>query len=355
MRVGACTAVVVAFAAYPPIHLMNSAGFEPVVLAMPLLAALVYWALSGNVVRFVVAAIAVLAISTQLALALVGFGVLLSVTVRRRAGIGLIVLGAAGAIGEQTVPWLGAGDHAFVDGVSFEPGVRSAIGVLGHGLVHPLDTMGRLGDHRVLSICAALLLPVALLPLLSLRHLAPVAPLLLAYLLGDVPQQHLLGVLAVAPTVFAFTAATFALGRLGRAGSDRVAVPPRLSAALAGTAVLFFLLQAPSSPYAAPWTWGRLDRFDDVRQRWVDELLERVDADAEDGRPPIVVAATADFSPLLAGRMPLCPLPRERHPCHLEPDLYLVDVLLDGRIAQDPALVEARPPEDGRLYQLQDA
>lgn len=352
LRVGAATAVVVAFACYPPIHLMNTAGFDPLVLALPGLAALIYWAVSGNVVRFAVAALYVVAVSAQFGLVLVGFGIMLALTVRRRAGLTLVVLGGLAAVGEQVVPWLGAGDHAFVDGVSFEPGVRSAIGALGHGVAHPLASLAHLGEYRVLSLCAALVLPVALLPLMSFRYVAPVLPLQLAYLLGSVPERQLLGTLAVAPTAFLFAAATFALARLGRPGSDRVAVPPRLSGALVGVAALFFLLQSAASPYAAPWRWGKLDNLDGIRRQWSETLLDRAAEDAAAGRPPVVVAATEDMAPLLSGRVPLCALPRERFDCPLEPTLYLVDVRLDARIAQDPAFELVQPVVGERLVQL---
>lgn len=352
LRVGAATAVVVAFACFPPIHLMNTAGFDPLVLAMPVLAALVYWALSGNVVRFCLAALVVVGLSAQLGLALAGFGILLTTSVRRRAGLALAGVGLAAAVGEQVVPWLGAGDHAFVDGVSFAPGVRSALGALGHAVAHPVASLTHLGEYRVLSVCAALVLPIALLPLLSARHLLPALPLQLAYLLGDLPERQLLGVLAVAPTVFAFTAATFALARLGRPGSERVAVPPRLSGALVGAAALFFLLSSVASPYAAPWEWRRLDALDGVRERWASELVAEAHAATDAGRPPLLVAATDDLTPLLAGRVPVCALPRERHPCPWEPSLYLVDTSLDARIALDPSLELVEPPVGDRLIQL---
>lgn len=352
LRVGAATAVVIAFACYPPIHLMNTAGFDPMVLALPGLAGLIYWALSGNVVRFVGAAVYVITVSAQFGVVLAGFGVLLALTVRRRAGLTLLAIGLVTAVGEQVVPWLGAGDRAFVDGVSFEPGVRSALGALGHGVAHPLASMAHLGEYRVLSLCAALVLPVALLPLMSFRYVAPVLPLQIAYLLGSVPEGQLLGALAVAPTAFLFAATTFALARLGRAGSDRVAVPPRLSGALLGVAALFFLLQAAASPYAAPWQWGKLDSLDGIRRDWTEAVLDRAAADAEAGRAPVVVAATQDMAPLLAGRVPLCALPRERFDCPLEPTLYLVDVGLDARIGQDPDLEPVQPMVGERLLQL---
>ena len=345
LRVGATSALVGAYALYPPLHLMNTAGFDPRVLAVPVLMSMVYRALHGSRVHFALSAAVVLTISAHFALVLVGFGVMLAVTVRRKAGIALAGAGLLAAIGEQTVAALGAGDRAFVDGESFAPGVRSALGVLGHAIAHPVASLGHLGEHRVLAIMAALLLPAALLPLLSMRHLAPVLPLQLVYLLGSVPASLLLGPLAAAATVFVFTASTFALSRLGRHGGERVAVPPRLSGALIGAAVLFFLLDASTSPYQQPWLWGGRDRYDEVRLRWVEQII--ADGDAES-----TVAATADMTPMLADHVPLCGLPLDAASCPATPDVFLVDVELDPAALTIDGLRIVESDADGRFVML---
>ncbi len=346
LRVGATTAVIVAYALFPPVHLMNTDGFNPLVLALPLLLGVIHRALSGSIIRLGLGALLVLVCSTQLALVLVGLGAMLSLTVRRRSGIGLGLLGVIGMVGEHSVAWLGAGDRAFVDGVSFPAGTRSAAGILIDAIVHPLASLGHLGQQRVLVTVVALLLPVAFLPLFSLRHLAPVIPLQLVYLLGSLPHDQLLGAQAAATTAFVFAAAALALGRLGRSGSDRVSVPPRLSGTLVGVAALFFVLDAASSPYQHPWNWGGRDAVDAVRLQWTEEVL----AGAEN---PMTVAATSDMSPILAGGgVVTCALPASRHPCPVPPVLYLVDLRLDPFTASRPDLVVVQSQADGRLAML---
>jgi hypothetical protein len=352
LRVSASLALVVAYGLYPPLHLMNTSGFHPQVLAVPLLMLLVYRSLAGSVVQPALAALGALALSTQLASVLVGFGVLLAFTVRRRGGIALIILGSLAMVGEQTVSWLGAGDHAFVDGVSFWPGTRSVLGVWGHALAHPIETTSHLGQQEVLVAVAALLLPAALLPLMSLRHLAPAVPLQATYLLGDVPAGELLGPLAAPSMVFVFTATTFALARLGRQGSDRVTVSPRLGGALAGVAVLFFALDAPSSIYNSPWDWGRQDRADEARGNVIAEALALQPDDDDPAAASFIIAATPDLTPRLADDVAVCTLPLERFDCPGDPSVYVVDRQLDDTTPLAAELILVGSDGDGRFSVL---
>ncbi|MFN0028907.1 MAG: DUF2079 domain-containing protein [Acidimicrobiales bacterium] len=346
LRVGATSALIVAYALYPPLHAMNSGGFHPLVLAVPLLLVLVQRALSGSILRLGLVSILVLTLSAELALVLVGVGVMLALTVRRRAGIGLALMGALGCLAAQTVSWYGAGDDVFIDGVAHPSGARTALAVLVDAVVNPTAALEQLGDRRVLVVVASLLLPVALLSVYSLRYLLAVVPLQLAYLLSDLPGGELLGVRAAVPMVFVFAAATFALARLGRSGGDRISVPPRLSGALVGVAVLFFVLDAAPSPYERPWDWGSRDAADGIRLQWTDEVIEGPD-------PAPIVAATADMAPLLtAAGITTCALPAERYDCPAPPTLYLVDRRLDPRTPNRADLLEVRTEAGGRLSLL---
>lgn len=346
LRVGATSALVMAYALYPPLHAMNTGGFHPLVLAVPLLLVLVYRALSGSILRFGLLSLLVLALSAELAVVLLAMGVMLALTVRRRAGIGLAVLGAVGCLGAQTVSWYGAGDQTFIDGLSYPSGARTAIGVLVEALIHPGTALGQLGDRRVLVVVASLLLPVALLPVFSLRYVIPALPLQLAYLVSELPDGELLGVRAAVPMVFVFVAATFALARLGRSGGDRISVPPRLSGALVGVAVLFFALDAAPSPYERPWDWGSRDATDGVRLQWTDEVIEG-------SGPRPVVAATADMAPLLtAAGITTCALPASRYDCPSAPTVFLVDRRLDPITPGRADLQELRSEAGGRLALL---
>lgn len=346
LRVGATSALVAAYALYPPLHSMNGGGFHPLVLAVPLLLVLVHRALSGSIMRFGLVSVLVLACSAELAVVLLALGVMLALTVRRRAGIGLAVLGALGCLAAQTLSWYGAGDATFVDGEAYPSGVRTAIGVLVEAVIHPGTAFEQLGDRRALVIVASLLLPVALLPVFSLRFVMPALPLQLAYLLGDLPDEELLGVRAAVPMVFAFVATAFALARLGRSGGDRISVPPRLSGALVGVALLFFVLDASPSPYERPWDWGSRDAADGVRLVWTEDVIEGTGS-----RP--VVAATADMAPLLsAAGITTCALPASRYDCPSAPTLYLVDRRLDPFTADRSDLQALRTEAGGRLAML---
>jgi len=238
----------------------------------------------------------------------------------------------------------GAGDGAFVNGEAFPAGTTSALEVLARSAVHPAATLATLGERRTLVVIAALLLPVALLPLAALRHLAPAVPLQLAYLLGDLPSDQLRGPLAAVTIPFVFAATTFALARFGRPGTDRVLVAPRLSGTLVGVAALFFVLDAATSPYERPWTWGGRDRFDGVRVAWAREASAEPD--------DVIVAVTADVAPLVAQRRTVCLLPLDRYRCPGEPDLYLVDRTLDPGTATARDLQVDAVDGDGRLVRL---
>jgi uncharacterized membrane protein len=344
LRVGATAALAAAYGLYPPLHALGLDGFDPLALAVPLLLALVVAAHRGHVVRLAVVAAALLLCSSRLALVLVVAGVVLAVTVRPRAGWGLATVAALTAVAAQFAGPFGAGDGVFVDGEAFPPGTASALEVLARAVGHPAATLATLGERRVLTVAAALLLPVALLPLAALRHLAPAVPLQLAYLLGDLPSEQLRGPLAAVTIPFVFVAATFALARFGRAGTDRVLVAPRLSATLVGVAALFFVLEAATSPYERPWTWGGRDRFDGVRAAWAQEALAEPD--------DVIVAVTADVAPLLAQRRAVCLLPLDRYRCPGEPGLYLVDRTLDPTTGTAGDLQVETVDGDGRLVRL---
>jgi hypothetical protein len=344
LRVGAAVAVVVAYALFPPLHRINIDGFEPLVLALPLLMSAVHSALAGHRVRLAVAAAAALVCSMQVAIVLIGFGLVLTLTVRRRAGAALLTTGLVAAVAGQTVPWLGAGDEAFLDGGAYPPGTASALEVLVRAVGHPVWAWDHLSEKQALVVIASLLLPVALLPTRSLRHLAPALPLQTAYLLGDLDPDQLLGPLAVPAMPFIFAAATFGLARLGRPGNDRVIVPSRLSGTLVGVAGLFFVLDAAASPYNRPWDWGGRDRFDQVRERFVDIALEQPDT--------VMVAATSDMTPLLAPHRDVCALPEDRFRCPTSPQLYLVDRELDPAATATPGLEIVEIDADGRFVLL---
>jgi uncharacterized membrane protein len=337
LRVGAAAALVLAYCAYPPLHLLNLAGFHPEALAVPALVAMCYRGLSGSIVRFAAAALVALTCRADFALIVAGFGVLLVFSGRRRAGTAATLGGLVWALAATFVPWLGAGDEWLAEPGAFDRYGQSVGSVLGWFVTHPLDTIAATFARADVAVLAALVLPLALFPFLSFRYVAPLIPLQLLYLVGDFPHEALLAELAVPAMALALVGTAFGLGKSGRVTSDRVAVHPRVSGALVAAALVFFLLDSPSSPYAHPWGWGARDGLDLVRLR----MAERLD-------PDDVVAATADFLPLVATRRSVCGLPRPE-PCPDAPQVYLLDL----ELVPLPDALASRPPLDrsghGRL------
>ena len=79
-----------------------------------------------------------------------------------------------------------------------------------------------------------LLLPVALLPLLALRQLAPALPWLLLVFLAVTPEETRRAALVAPVLPFLFVATAQGLHKLGRPTHDRMSVNPRTSGHAAG-------------------------------------------------------------------------------------------------------------------------
>lgn len=263
LRVGAALALAVAYAANPVLHNLNLDGFHPVALALPGLGMLAHRSLAGSRVRSVLAVLWVLGWAPDLALVLVGTGVLLLFSERRRLGAAVIAFSFVALVGVLTVPWLGSGD-----GLSPSPGAFAAWGdgageVAVNVLSNPVDALSALVERNNFEWAVYLLLPLALLPLLSLRHLAPALPWFVVAALGAYPDSDTTWSAISAPMLpFAVLGTAAALRKLGRKQTDRVAVHARLSAGLVVAALAAFTLWSASSLYEHPWGWGGRDRAD---------------------------------------------------------------------------------------------
>lgn len=262
--------------------------------------------------------------SADMAVVVATFGLVLALTNRRRAGLAMLVGGLVWTAAAARVDWLGSGDGVFVASGSADRGA-SAGGTLWWILLHPLEAVTQGLGHGDLVVLAGLVLPLALLPLLSLRYAVVGMPLQLLYQMHDAPESLRRGALAAPATAFVMVAAAFGLARLGRRTIERIAVPSRVSGSLVLTAVLFFAVDSPSSPYLRPWAWGSKDAADARREELV-QLLEALD-------PSAPVAATADLLPLVAERPRVCALPRATA-CPDRPVAYLVDTELDPDTAR---------------------
>jgi len=126
------------------------------------------------------------------------------------------------------------------------------------------------------------------------RFVMPAVPLYVLYLGADVEEGRLREAAQTVPiTVFIFVATVFALERAGTTIVKRVRVERRIILALLLTALIFFVRDAPTSPYFEPWQWAERDEFDQDRIAAIEEL-PGID---------VPVRASPSLLPLLAERV----------------------------------------------------
>jgi hypothetical protein len=156
----------------------------------------------------------------------------------------------------------------------------------------PIGVLGDLVARENFAVVVALLAPVAFLPLLAPRYLLPIVPVLAVVFVADVAVTGPEGAANLVPAiVFIVVALPFALARLGRRNIERITVHRRILGALVLAALIFFVQDAPSSPYERPWAWGGRSLTDQAR-------LEAISMVGGDDRVRTVAPTLAD----LAGR-----------------------------------------------------
>lgn len=262
LRVGAATALVVAYGLHPVLQNLNLADFHPEALAVPALLAMCQRGVTGSTVRFAVAAALAVACRSDLALLVAGFGGLLATTGRRRAGLATVAVALAWWVLSLRVRSLGAGDgNAVYPGAYAELG-EGFWGVLGALVTDPFGAVALLVRRDNFDLALELLLPVAFLPLLSGRWLLAAAPWALLVAFADVPTDVRATVLAAPLLPFVVVGAAAGLGRLGRPSLERVLVSPRVVGALLLATSTFTIAWSASSPYEKPWAWGGRDAAD---------------------------------------------------------------------------------------------
>jgi uncharacterized membrane protein len=294
LRVGAVGALVWAYAFYPAIHNLNLGDFHPETIAVPALLFAALYGLAGRWWLYALAgSIAVLS-RADLALCIAGFGLLLVVEGKRRAGLVSLVVGLAYVVVAVTViqPHFGDGGYAHID--SFTAYGDTPLSVGWGMLTSPLQVLEDLTVEQNFTLIVFLLAPVFFLPVLAPRYLLPVVPLELIYLVADVEMEATFREQTVAITAFVFVATAFALAKIGRQGVERVIVDRRVLGALVLVSTVFFVRDAASSPYRHPWQWGGRDATDQAR-------LDAVDLVGDDQS----VRASPALVPLLAERADL--------------------------------------------------
>jgi uncharacterized membrane protein len=304
LKVGASLVLLLAYALYPAIHDVNTAGFNPAVIALPALLGMALFGLTGRWWWFGVCAVIAVATRADLALVTAAFGGLLALEGRRRAGAITAGLSIAYLLLALLLiqPYYNDGD--FVHAVAFESYGSSALGALWGLLTHPFQALGDLFDQQNFEILVMLFAPVFFLPFVAPRYLLPVLPLECLYLIANVAEErtarpeH-----TIAITAFIFVATAIGMSKIGRRSVERVNVDRRVLMALALASAVFFVHDAPASPYQSPWSWGSRDVADRAR-------LDAADL-VPDGES---VRASPALLPLLAERTELYELDTTDNP-----------------------------------------
>ncbi len=275
LRVGAATALVLAYALHPAIHRLGLNDFHPETLAVPFVLSLVYFGARKQWIPYWACVVVVLACRADLGLAVAMWGFVLLGDGERRAGLWTLGVGSVWALGLLLVvqPLV---TEAAVFGGQYGAYGDSLGEVLINAATNPLQLLTDLTSVDNVELIVGLLAPVIFLPLLSLRHLLPALPLGAIYLVTDANDAGSFAERSALLIAFVFVAAVWALGRLGDMGVDRVFVDVRLLATVVAAALLLYISSSPMSPYEEPWAWGEPDETDLAIEQAVAALPEDV-------------------------------------------------------------------------------
>ena len=266
LRTGGAAVLTFAYSLHPSVHNLNLAGFHPEVVAIPaLLAAYLAgyyekWWLSSGLIFLVLASRA------DLGLAVVAIGVIFLLENKKVAGRIISFCGLAWFLimAFWLQPAIGSGGYPHIAAFRHFGGnsLDAVFGMLSDPLGLLKDLLVRSNFEQVILIIA----PVLFLPLIYLRYVLPGVPLLIFYLIADVP----VGVLGnpqqdIAVLSFVFIAATYALMKMGSSGVSRIIVGRKILTVLLLTAAVFFIRDSASSPFEKPWEWGKRDDTDIAR------------------------------------------------------------------------------------------
>ncbi len=261
LRVGAATALILAFALHPAIHRLGVNDFHPEALAVPFILGLVYFGARKRWIPYWVCVVVVLACRADLGLAVAMWGFVLLGDGERRGGLWTLGIGSMWALGLLLVvqPLV---TEAAVFGGQYGAYGDSLGEVFINAATNPIQLLQDLTSSDNVELIVGLLAPVIFLPLLSLRHLLPALPLGAIYLITDANDSEAFAERSALLIAFVFVAAVWALSRLGDMGVDRVFVDVRLLATVVAAALLLYISASPISPYEQPWAWGDPDPTD---------------------------------------------------------------------------------------------
>ena len=290
LRVGAALALAFAYACHPALADFALGDLNPQSMALSPLLAAAYFGERRAWSRFALACAAAVLWSAELGLVVAAMGLVLVAEGERRNGARTAVAGLAWTLLALFAIQSPVGRTGLVAPGAFADYGDGGFEVLVEMLRNPFRPVVDMLGRREVAAVAWVLAPLAFLPVLSLRKLAPALPLTALVLVADVPVRGAAGGGRLVPLVaFGFVAATFALARFGRPSVERIIVDRRLLALVALAAVGGLLTASPLSPYERPWSVDG-DREDAQR-----EVLAAV--------PPVVpVRLPADLATEVAAR-----------------------------------------------------
>ena len=322
LKVAPAAAVAFAYAGYAALHNANLSGFHPESLALPALLGAVHYGLGARWVPFGALVTVALACRSDLGWVVAMLGVVLALELRPRpaggeehggadspwrlpAQLGRSLLDISGrnsrtaliwAFGallwsllatETIQPLLAGGEFPHLERYA-EYGDSSTADVIWGILSRPHVFLGNLVSEENFLLAVTLLAPVLFLPLVELRYLMPAVPFFVVQMASEAPESLLAETVPV--TAFVLVATIFALRRAGAVLVRRVRVNRRLVITLLLASAIFFVRDADSSPFHAPWGWTR-DAADADRLAAVEQIPEAA-----------AVSASPQLLPLLAER-----------------------------------------------------
>jgi uncharacterized membrane protein len=300
LGIGAATVLLVAYGLYPALHNINLFDFHPEVVAVPALLGAALFGITGRWLPYGACVAVVLLSKEDLAVVVVGLGVLLLLEHRPRAGAITIGLAAGWLLLNLAVvmPHFAGGELAQAERLSQ---YGDSVGeVTTFVLGHPLRVAADYASGQNLAVLVGLFAPLCFLPLLSPKWLLPGLPLQLYFLQANVPAAHTIEAqYTVGVLGFVFLATAMSLSRTLRGTNSRTVLGIVLIAS-----VFFNMQLSNGSPNRRPWGWRARDAVDQARLA-ADRFVP----------PRAAVSSSVRMWPLLADRPELYnfPMPFERY------------------------------------------
>ena len=265
LGVGGAVGLTVAYAAFPALHNVNLADFHPEVVAVPALLGAVLFARTDRWWPYTGCIVVALACREDLSLVVLFWGLVLTIEGRRRPGLATMAAGLGWLVlTTQVLQPHFAG--SFVQAAFLER-YGDGIGEIAATMAgDPLRVLDDLFTAQNGFFVVAMLAPVLFLPLLAPRHLVPVVPLEILYLLSSRETAHTIEAqYTVAAIAFVFVATTMALAKVSSWLAARALPTWAPAAVLVVAAVAGHTVLANDSVLTRPWGLRSRDAVDQAR------------------------------------------------------------------------------------------